>query len=250
MSAPWYKRLGRNAFVQRVAGNALAGYIWLVDRTTRKIATDEIDRSALVEHLPAIFTFWHGEHFMIAPAAPPDWNMHVMISRSADGTINAIAAEKLGIRTIRGAGDPKKRGKQKGGARAFLQFVRLLGDGKSVAMTADVPKVARQVSPGLIKLARKTGRPIIPVVYLTSPRITLPSWDRAAVALPFTKGAVGAGQPIYVDDNEPDDAAWCLLVKEHLNTLEARGYAKIGGTSAFASADAGVQTGVGGAADG
>ncbi len=236
MSLPWHKRLGRSTLVQRVAGNALAGYIWLVDRTTRKIATDEIDRAALADHLPAIFTFWHGEHFMVAPAVSPDWNMHVMISRSTDGTINAIAVERFGIRTIRGAGDPKKRGKQKGGARAFLQFVHLLEEGKSVAMTADVPKVARQVSPGLIRLARKTGRPIVPSVYLTHPRITLRSWDRAALALPWTKGAVGTGQPIYVDESEPDDAVWCARVKDRLDTLEANSYARIGGASAFAKA--------------
>lgn len=238
MSAPWYKRLGRNGFVQSVAGNTLAGYLWLVDRTARKIDTDlDHERADLAQHLPAIFTFWHGEHFMIALASPEDWNMHVMISRSADGTMNAIAAEKLGIKTIRGAGDPKKRGKQKGGARAFLKFVKVLGDGNSVSLTADVPKVARQVSPGLIKLARKTGRPIVPALYLTHPRITLSSWDRASVALPFTKAAIGTTEPIYVNDDEPDDAYWCARVKERLQALETHSYAQIGGKPAFSPAE-------------
>jgi lysophospholipid acyltransferase (LPLAT)-like uncharacterized protein len=236
MSAPWYKRLGRNRAIQSVAGNALAGYLWLVDRTARKVDTDlDHEREDLSDHLPAIFTFWHGEHFMIALASPEDWNMHVMISRSADGTMNAIAAEKLGIKTIRGAGDPKKRGNQKGGARAFLQFVKVLSEGNSVSLTADVPKVAREVSPGLIKLARKTGRPIVPAFYLTSPRITLSSWDRASVALPFTKGAIGTTTPIYVSDDEPDDAYWCAIVKKRLHALETHSYAQIGGKPAFAA---------------
>lgn len=222
--------------IQSIAGNTLAGYLWLVDRTARKVDTDlDHERDELPNHLPAIFTFWHGEHFMIALAAPEDWNMHVMISRSADGTMNAIAAEKLGIKTIRGAGDPKKRGNQKGGARAFLQFVKVLSEGNSVSLTADVPKVAREVSPGLIKLARKTGRPIIPAFYLTSPRITLSSWDRASVALPFTKGAIGTTAPIYVSDDEPDDAYWCAIVKERLHALETHSYAQIGGKPAFAA---------------
>ena len=232
---PWYKQIGRNRSVQWLAGNALAGWLWLVDRTTRKIDTDlGYERDDLIDHLPAIFTFWHGEHFMIALAAPATWNIHVMISRSADGTMNAIAAEKLGIKTVRGAGDPKKRGKQKGGARAFLQFVSLLAQGGSVSLTADVPKVARKVSPGLIKLARKTGRPIVPAMYLTHPRITLDSWDRASIALPFTRGAVGTSAPIYVSEDEPDDAYWCALVKDRLDALEAHSYGLIGGQSAFA----------------
>jgi lysophospholipid acyltransferase (LPLAT)-like uncharacterized protein len=237
MSAPWYKRLGRNGFVQLMAGNALASYLWLVDRTTRKTNTDlGHKRADIADHLPAIFTFWHGEHFMGAMAVQKAWNMHVMISRSADGAMNAIAAQKLGLHVVRGSGDPKKRGKQKGGAQAFLRFVSILAEGGSVSLTADVPKVARQVSPGLIKLARKSGRPIVPAMYLTHPHITLSSWDRAAIALPFTKGAVGTGMPIYVNDDERDDAYWCALVKERLNALEAHSYAQIGGRSAFSTA--------------
>jgi lysophospholipid acyltransferase (LPLAT)-like uncharacterized protein len=173
---------------------------------------------------------------MIALASPQRWNMHVMISRSADGTMNAIAAEKLGIKTVRGAGDPKNRGKQKGGARAFLQFLKVLERGDSVSMTADVPKIARKVSPGLIRLARKSGRPIVPVAYVTHPRITLKSWDRAAIPLPFTKGAIGVADPIYVDEADDDDERWCLRVKQDLDRLEAHCYAHIGGRSAFADA--------------
>lgn len=235
MSVPWHKRLGRNAVVQSMAGNLLAGYLWLVHRTARR-SSSSIARAqdALATHLPGIFTFWHGEHFMVALAPSADWNVHVMISRSADGTINAIAAERLGVATVRGAGDPKNRGRQKGGARAFLQFVQLLEDGKSVAMTADVPKVARTVSPGLIRLARKTGRPIIPSVYVTHPHLTLSSWDRAAIPLPFSKASIGTADPIYVSDSEPDDGPWCDRVKDALDQLETAAYAAIGGRSAFA----------------
>jgi lysophospholipid acyltransferase (LPLAT)-like uncharacterized protein len=236
MSAPWYKRLVRNGFVQSVAGNALAGYLLLVDRTARKVDTDLGQKRAdLLEHLPAIFTFWHGEHFLVALAAHNTWDLHAMISRSADGSVNAIAAEKLGAKPVRGAGDPKNRGKQKGGARAFLRFLNVLEAGGSVGMTADVPKVARKVSPGLIRLAKKSGRPIVPVSYVTHPRITLSSWDRASLVLPFAKAAIGVSEPIYIDDDTAEDEeALCALVGERLSALEAHSYAQIGGRSAFA----------------
>ncbi|MEM1284587.1 MAG: lysophospholipid acyltransferase family protein [Pseudomonadota bacterium] len=237
MSDPWHKRLGRHPAILSLVGRGLAGYVWLVDKTARKV--DSTEAGAQVEpHLPAIFTFWHGEHFMTAMGVKPSWNMHVMISRSADGTINAVAAEALGIKTIRGAGDPKRRKADKGGARAFLQFARLLGDGASVAMTADVPKVARQVSPGLIRLAQRTGRPIIPGAYVTHPRVTLSSWDRASVHLPFTRAAIGTGEAIYVDSESRDEADWCALVKERLDAITARSYALIGSTPAFGSEEA------------
>lgn len=231
---PWYKHLSRNHLWQSIAGNALAGYLWLVDRTARKHDSSlrSVDQE-IRNDLPAIFTFWHGEHFMTAMAVEPVWNMHVMISRSSDGTINAIAAEKLGLKTVRGAGDTKGKGHSKGGMRAFREFTRLLEDGASVAMTADVPKIARQVSPGLVRLARKSGRPIIPCAYVTHPHVTLSSWDRASLNLPFAKAGIGTGAPILIDDNEDNDARWCALIKERLDEITARSYELCGGTSPF-----------------
>ena len=237
MSDPWYKQLSRNALWQRSAGHMLAGYLWLVDRSARKVdsAPRPADHSVEAD-LPAIFTFWHGEHFMTALAVKRDWNMHVMISRSADGTINAIAAQALGLNVVRGAGDPKHRvtgkGHEKGGMSAFRSFARLLEDVASVAMTADVPKIARRVSPGLIRLARHSGRPILPCAYVTHPRITLKTWDRASLALPFAKAAVGAGMPIHIDDSR-SEADWCQLVGQRLDALTDHSYGLCGGVSAF-----------------
>ncbi|MEM6710752.1 MAG: DUF374 domain-containing protein [Pseudomonadota bacterium] len=249
-----YKRVVRYPGIQNAMGRALAGYLSLVHRTVKRVPAD-LDQAApwpdgstktpskdshsidhIPPHLPAIFTFWHGEHFMVGPAVPPDWGMHVMISKSQDGGINAIAAERLGISAVRGAGTGTKIGKDKGGARAFLRFVQLLKSGKSVAMTADVPKLARRVSPGLIKLAYKTKRPIIPVAYATHPRMSLRSWDRASVALPFTRAALGTGTPIYITDADTPRAEEraCLLVADRLNALEQHAYRTIGGTPAFA----------------
>lgn len=240
----WYKRLSRNHLWQSIAGNALASYLWLVDRTARK--RDSSSRPTdhpVSDDLPAIFTFWHGEHFMTAMAVQPAWNMHVMISRSSDGTVNAIAAEKLGLKTVRGAGDTKGKGHTKGGMRAFREFLRLLDEGASVAMTADVPKIARQVSPGLVRLARKSGRPIIPCAYVTHPHVTLSSWDRASLNLPFSKAAVGTGAPILIDDSDTDDAAWCALIKERLDAITARSYEICGGSSPFPLSPSPVEAG-------
>lgn len=236
MAASFIKKIGRNSAVQHAAGSALAGYIKLLHATTRKVNVDTFEsRAAIERHLPAIFTFWHGEHFLVGMAAPSSWNLHAMISRSADGTINAIAVEKLGVTPVRGAGDPKKRGKAKGGARAFLAFMDVLEAGGSVGLTADVPKVARQVSPGLIRLAKKSGRPLIPTSYVTHPRITAKSWDRASIGLPFTRAGIGVGEPFYIDQaDEREESELCAILHDRLEALERQCYAAIGGRSAFA----------------
>ncbi|MBV6658177.1 MAG: lysophospholipid acyltransferase family protein [Devosiaceae bacterium] len=232
MSAPWYKRFSRHPRVQHIAGNALASYVRFVHATSRAQRHDLGDGADVGAHLPGIFTFWHGEHFMTAMGVRPEWNMHVMISRSGDGTINAIAAEKLGLKTVRGAGETKRgraaKGNAKGGMTAYRAFVRLLEQGASVAMTADVPKIARVVSPGLVRLAAATGRPIVPAAYVTHPHISLSSWDRASLNLPFTRAAYGANGPITVDLSQGDEQHWCALIKERLDAITEHCYAQCG----------------------
>ena len=56
--------------------------------------------------MPAIIAMWHGQHFM-APfikRQDPRHRTKVLISRHRDGEINARAAERLNIGTIRGSG--------------------------------------------------------------------------------------------------------------------------------------------------
>ena len=95
-------------------------------------------------HLPVILAMWHGQHFMGAFARRPGDRGKVLISRHRDAEINAIAAERLGIETIRGSGDIGSEFLRKGGLGAFQAAARRRSQaGDSVALTADVPKIAR-----------------------------------------------------------------------------------------------------------
>ena len=84
----------------------------------------------------------------------------MLISRHRDGEFNAIAAERLGIGTIRGSGDHGGAFHRKGGVGAFREMLQALEEKWNVATTADVPKRARVVGLGVIMLARESGRPI------------------------------------------------------------------------------------------
>ena len=98
--------------------------------------------------MPAIFAFWHGQHFMTPFIKTKESHRaKVLISRHRDGEFNAIAAERLGIGTIRGSGDHGGAFHRKGGVGAFQEMVRALEDDCNVATTADVPKRARVVGP-------------------------------------------------------------------------------------------------------
>lgn len=220
------KRLARSERVRSAAGSLLAGYLRLVWRTGRfKLDPPNIYDYA-DDNLPVIFAMWHGQHFLSPFVRRPQYRAAVLISRSADGEMNAIAAEKLGVRTIRGSGDHKGQFARKGGVSAYFQMVEALAGGETVALTADVPKIARKAGLGIVMLAKQSGRPILPIAVATARRIDLKSWDKASVNLPFSRGAAVAGPPIWVPADAHQEAleGYRQAVEAALDAATARAY--------------------------
>jgi lysophospholipid acyltransferase (LPLAT)-like uncharacterized protein len=178
--------------------------------------------------MPAIIAMWHGQHFM-APfikRKDPRHRTKVLISRHRDGEINARAAERLNIGTIRGSGAHNGEFYRKGGAAAFTEMLKALNEGYNIAMTADVPKVARVAGFGVVKLAQHSGRPIYAVAMASSRRIELDNWDRSAINLPFSRLGLVAGGPIRVPPDADDAAleAARQQVESELNRVTTRAY--------------------------
>ena len=150
----------------------------------------------------------------------------MLISRHRDGEINAIAAERLGIGTIRGSGNHGGGFVHKGGVAAFQVMVHALAEGASIALSADVPKVPRVAGLGIIKLAQASGRPIYPIAMATSRRIVLNNWDRTTINLPFGRGAGVAAEPMSVPRDADDEAleAARRSSNDRLNTATRRAY--------------------------
>jgi len=221
----------RSRWFQRAAGFLAAEYLRLVWRTN-KISFDPPDVYAQVEpQMPAILVFWHGQHFLTPFVKTKDVHRaKVLISLHRDGEFNALAAERLGIGTIRGSGDHGSAFHRKGGVGAFMEMVRALEEGYNVALTADVPKRARVVGLGLIKLAKESGRPIMPFAMATSRFIQLKNWDRTTINLPFGRGAVVGIETIFVPPDADAETMEKLRAKVEatLNATTLRAYAQIG----------------------
>jgi lysophospholipid acyltransferase (LPLAT)-like uncharacterized protein len=229
------KKLLRNAlrssWVQRAAGLLAAEFLRLVWLTCR-FSLDPPDVYDVVESMqPAILVFWHGQHFMTPfVKTKPDHRAKVLISLHRDGEFNAIAAERLGIGTIRGSGDHGSAFHRKGGVGAFKEMVRALAEGYNVALTADVPKRSRVAGLGIIMLARESGRPIMPFAMATSRFIRLNNWDRTTINLPFGRGALVGGEMIQVSP-DADGATMETLraqLEATLNDATRRAYAQVG----------------------
>src|ERR1700723_3089422 len=182
------RRLMQKRWVQKTIGVAAAEYLRLGGMTSR-FTMEPADPYRLYEReQPVILSMWHGQHFLL-PFLRRGYRFKVLISRHIDGEINAIAAEWLGVGTVRGSGDHGRRYHIKGGVGAFKSMMDVLAEGTNMALTADVPKVSRVAGLGIIKLASATGRPIFPFALATSRRIELNNWDRSAINLPSTPGA-------------------------------------------------------------
>jgi lysophospholipid acyltransferase (LPLAT)-like uncharacterized protein len=220
-----WRTLRRSELVRRSLGYTLAGYLWSVARSARfEVEPTNIYEIAEAE-MPIILTFWHGQHFLAPFIMKSHHRAKVLISRHADADINAIAAEALGVGTIRGSGAINARDfHRKNAVGAMREMIDALAKGFNVALTADVPKISRVAGRGVVTLARYSGRPIYPIAIATSRRIVAKSWDRASIDLPFGNGAAIAAEPIRVApdaDNAGLEAAR-KLVQERLNAATAR----------------------------
>jgi lysophospholipid acyltransferase (LPLAT)-like uncharacterized protein len=221
----------RSSWVQRAVGFLAAEFLRLVWLTNR-FSFDPPDIYGQVEpQLPAIFAFWHGQHFMTPFIRTKESHRaKVLISLHRDGEFNALAAERLGVGTIRGSGDHGSAFHRKGGVGAFKEMVRALREDYSVALTADVPKRSRVAGLGIIMLARESGRPIMPFAMATSRFIRLKNWDRTTINLPFGRGAlVGIGEISVPPDADAETMERLRLELEaNLNEATRRAYVQVG----------------------
>jgi lysophospholipid acyltransferase (LPLAT)-like uncharacterized protein len=106
-------------------------------------------------------------------------------------------------------------------------MLQALSEGYNVALTADVPKVSRVAGPGIIRLARDSGRAIYPVAIASSRRRVLDNWDRTTVNLPFSLIAGVVGDPVRVSASASDAEleAARLSLEAALNAATEHAYA-------------------------
>src|SRR5215475_958553 len=152
------KRLVGSRPFQKTTGVLAAEYLRLVWKTTRLAIEPEGAYERVDQDAPVILAMWHGQHFLAPFIRRAQHRAKVLVSRHRDGEINALAVEWLGIDAIRGSGNHGGGFLGKGGVSAFKEMLSALEAGYNVALTADIPKVARVAGLGIVKLASPFGR--------------------------------------------------------------------------------------------
>lgn len=222
------KRIFKSSAMQSVIAFLGAMYVRLVRWTGRfEVRRADVPARFWARGDSFICTNWHGQN-LVLPAFWHNWReIRVLTSKHGDGEVIARLVGHFGAGAVRGSGAPKgeearAKHKGKGGAAALRAMIRTLGEDISIGMTADVPPgPARRAGEGIIVLARLSGRPIVPMAGTTRAAIRLNNWSKITINLPFSKGAVVWGDPIYVPrdaDAEAMEAAR-QQVEDQLNKL-------------------------------
>jgi lysophospholipid acyltransferase (LPLAT)-like uncharacterized protein len=104
----------------------------------------------------------------------------------------------------------------------MAEMAQCLNNGLEVAFTIDGPRgPAYEAKPGAVTLARHTGQAILPFHIAINKGITLSSWDRLRIPLPFTHALVLIAEPIYVprESNSEEVAAKQKSLQSTLDIL-------------------------------
>jgi lysophospholipid acyltransferase (LPLAT)-like uncharacterized protein len=227
--AKWkIKSIGNSPAVPRLIGTLVARYFHFVHWSSRTVFPAGTMTEAVGGRYPIILTCWHGQHFLLPVGRPEEVEIKALVSRHRDGEINSVALDRMGIGLIRGSGGRDKV--DRGGARGLLELVRTLRRGATVFMIADINKnTVREAGLGIVTLGKLSGRPIVPAAYATRRRITLNSWDKATIHLPFSRGAYVFGEPIFVPRDADDGVmeAKRREVEKAINAVTERAYAVV-----------------------
>lgn len=183
----------RQAVKTALISNLGGGVLTTLMATTRSqlIAGQDVERIWVEGQRPAVYVLWHGRLLSCAYRYRRN-QLGTLISRNRDGDYISGVVRRWGFTVVRGSSS-------RGGSSALRRIVRMLKEGRSVALTPDGPRGPRQqMKPGPVIAAQLAGVPVIPVSAGASSGRFFGSWDRFLVPAPFADTPVALGEPIDI----------------------------------------------------
>lgn len=148
---------------------------------------------------PAVFCTWHNRlalsmkiYFGIVRPQKSDQRLAGLVSASKDGALLAAIFARFGVQPVRGSSSRR-------GAQALRELTTWADKGYDLAITPDGPRgPCYRVQDGAIALAQITGRALVPISHQVHWKITLRSWDRFQIPLPFSRCDIAIGKAFHV----------------------------------------------------
>lgn len=188
------KSILKSNAVHNAISYLLSLYLKFVYKTSSWQVINLETNGEIISQKGIIGCFWHGNMAMI----PFMWRwaykkkIVAMISGHSDGVMVAKTFKRLNIDSVSGSTN-------RDGVKAFRGLLDALARQDATAIIPDGPRgPARKATEGIIQLAKHSGAPIIPLAYATSRYHQFNSWDKFRLPLPFSRGVMIYGDPIYV----------------------------------------------------
>lgn len=197
----------------------LAGHLAKLWHATLRVRVQGVDavQDLVRRDERFILSFWHRRLFAMPLAYPftrPGRGVAILSSDSRDGERSAATWKWFGIHAVRGTASDD-------GAKALVRMIQAVRQGWDFGITPDGPRgPLRELKPGVLALARKTGAWIVPVTVAFDRAWTLKTWDRMVIPLPFSGAVVRYGEP-YRLAPKGDDAADAAHLQSLMDGLEA-----------------------------
>jgi lysophospholipid acyltransferase (LPLAT)-like uncharacterized protein len=207
-------------------GRYLIGPYMRLLRATSRVVTDPPDFwQQVLDNWPVIGISWHGQSNLAYIVIPEKQRLALLISMHPDGQMMGAMARSLGYQTIDGSGASARQGTGTGGLAAFRAMLKTLKSGTSIFATADIPpEPGRTISPGMLAVARKSGRPIFAIATASSRRKVLERvWDKMQLNFPFSTVSYAMEGPFYLT-SEKTDEAYAAELRASLDRVLAKAF--------------------------
>jgi hypothetical protein len=227
------KKFVRTPWVQSILAWLVATYLGMTLVTIRwRFEGRDVVDAAAVSPAGVIGFTWHGRLAVASLLVKllKQKPRRVLISQSPDGELVAKVVGWLGVPAIRGSSTLDGR-RNRRSIEAFRDAVRFIDSGGVMMVTPDGPRgPAQQMPHGPIVLARTRETPVIVAGFAVRPAITLRSWDRTQIPLPFARGGAVFAEPVRLMRDAGPEAVEATRVawQASLNAVQTRAEALAG----------------------
>jgi lysophospholipid acyltransferase (LPLAT)-like uncharacterized protein len=191
---------------QQFAGLLAFVLLRAVLATVRCRFTDRSGYFNRERHEPLIFCFWHNR----LATCMKVYRLHgrnrkglnkiaALVSASKDGGFLARILELFQVQPVRGSSSRR-------GPQALRELTTWAVRGYDLAITPDGPRgPCYRIQDGVTSLAQLTGMPVVPVTFNLRGKISLRSWDKFQIPLPFASCEVIIGEALTVPREVTDE---------------------------------------------
>ena len=207
------KKLLKHFIVQQLL--AFIAFIYIVFvKITSNIKYENIDspKKYWQDKKPFILAFWHGQLMTFSYTWKINKKLNILASSHSDGRFGASIARYFKLNNIPISSDSNNL--------SLRPIFKILNSNNYIAITPDGPRGPKEkVSEGIIKIAKISTVPIIPVGFGSSKNFCLKSWDSFLITLPFSKCRIVWGDSITIPENLEDQeiATYKKIIEEKIN---------------------------------